>query len=224
MTTATAATIDEFDSFCFAQDHSLINPSTKAGRNLFKELTKILIEDKDRFKGHSTEVERFRKHLKEIQSRINVQDLLVFESTENNVMKRHDLAEAPEATSVAELHVHNRRIVWGFDGTAAVNWTTVKLGEQPRGTDDEKASLRRAIDLQARNQVIPKILEQSLDPDFLATLVKSQSNKEHLILSDSDNGRVDLVDGRGAVWPSGRQLCTLFLCSIGLKTRYLHPL
>ena len=101
MKTSTAATVDEFDSFCFMPDHSLINPLTKAGRTLFNDLSKYLVEEKDRFKGHSTEVECFRKHLKEIQSRCNVQDLLVFETKVNNVTKNHDLTEAPEATSVA---------------------------------------------------------------------------------------------------------------------------
>ena len=95
---ATAATVYEFDSFCFTPDHLLINPLTKAGQTLFKEVLKYSLEEKDQFKGHLTEVERFRKHLKEIQSRCNVQDLLVFETTVNNVTKKHNLAEAPEAT------------------------------------------------------------------------------------------------------------------------------
>ena len=80
-----------------------------------------------------------------------MQDLLVFETTVNNVTKKHDLAEAPKATSVAELHAHNQTTVWGFDGTAAQNMTTMKLAEQARGTDDEKESLRKAIDIRARN-------------------------------------------------------------------------
>ena len=74
-----------------------------------------------------TEVECFRKHLKEIQSRCNVQDLLVFETAVNNVTKKHDLTEALEANSVTELHRHNQTTMWGFDGTAAQNMTTVNL-------------------------------------------------------------------------------------------------
>ena len=177
MTTAPAATVNEFDSFCFAPDHSLINPSTKAGWILFKELSKYSIEEKDRFKGHLTEVEHFRKHLKEIQSICNVQDLLVFETTVNNVTKKHDLAEAPRTTSVAELHANNQRTVWGFHGTAAQNMTTVKLAEQVREMEDKKESLRKAINIRAKNQIICKFLDKSLDPDFLATLVKSRANK-----------------------------------------------
>ena len=119
MATATASTVDEFDSFCFTPGHLLINPSTKAGQTLFNDLLKYLIEEIDRFKGHSTEAECFRKHLKEIQSRCNVQDLLAFETKINNITKKHNLAEAPEATSVAVLHAHNQTTVWGFDGMEA---------------------------------------------------------------------------------------------------------
>ena len=201
MTTATAAAVDEFDSFCFTPDHSLINPSTKAGQTLFNDLSKYSIEEKDGFKGHSMEVENFRKYLKEIQSRCNVQDLLVFETTIHNVTKRHNLAEAPEATSVAELLTHNQMTVWGFNGTADQNKTTVKLADQAKSTEAKKQSLRNAIDIRARNQIIHKILAQSLDPDFLATLVKSKENREHLLLKDSDNGDMDLINGAGASLP-----------------------
>ena len=206
-TNPTAAAVDEFGSFCFAPDHSLINPSTKTGRTLFNDLSKYSIEEKDRFKGKSTEVERFRKHLKEIQSRCNVQDLLVFETTAGTVTKRHNLAEAPEATKIADLHMHNQTAVWGFDSTAAQNKTTVKLADQAKSTEAEKQMLRKAIDIRARNQIIRKILAQSLDPDFMATLVNSKENREHLVLKDSDNGNVDLIDGTVLLLLVARKIC-----------------
>ena len=108
---------------------------------------------------------------------------------------------------MAELHAHNQVTVWGFDGTAAENMTTVKLADQAKLTEDEKQSLRKAIDIRARNQIIHKILAQSLDPDFLATLVKSKENREHLLLSDLDNGGMDLIDRPVLLLLVARKIC-----------------
>ena len=86
VTNPSAVADDEFNSFCFTPDHLLINPLIKAGQTLFKDLSKYSIEEKDGFKDKSkdklTEVKHFRKHLKEIQSRCNIQDILVFETTD----------------------------------------------------------------------------------------------------------------------------------------------
>ena len=85
--------------------------------------------------------------------------------------------------------------------------TTVKLTDQAKLTEDKKQSLRKAIDIRARNQIICKILAQSLDPDFLATFVKSKENREHILLSDSDNGGVDLINGTVLLLLLARKIC-----------------
>ena len=95
-------------------------------------------------------------------------------------MKKHDLAEAPEATTIMGLHMHNQTTMWGFNGTAAQNMTTVKLVDQAKLTEAKQQRLRNAINICARNQIIHKILAQTLDPDFMPTLVKSKENRDHL--------------------------------------------
>ena len=84
--------------------------------------------------------------------------------------------------------MHNQEAVWGFNGTAAQNQTTVRLPDQAKLIEAEKQSLWNTINICARNQIIHKMFAQSLDPDFMATLVNSKENREHLVLKDSDNG------------------------------------
>ena len=83
----------------------------------------------------------------------------------------------------------------------------MKLVDHAKSTEAEKQSLRNAIDIRPRNQIIHKILAQSLDPDFLATLVKSKENKEHLLLKDSDNGGVDLINRTVLLLLVARKIC-----------------
>ena len=53
--------------------------------------------------------------------------------------KKHDLVEAPEATSIVELHMHNQTTVWGLNGMAAQNINIVKLADQTKSTEAKKS-------------------------------------------------------------------------------------
>ena len=105
------------------------------------------------------------------------------------------------------MHTPNQTMVWGFNGTTAQNMTTMKLTDQAKSTEAEKQRLRNAIHICARNQIICKILAQSLDPDFMATLVNSKENRKHLLLKDSDNGDVELIDRTVLLLLVTRKIC-----------------
>ena len=85
--------------------------------------------------------------------------------------------------------------------------TAMNLSDQVKLTEAKKQRMKNAIDIRARIQIICKILAQSLDPDFLATLVKSKENREHLLLKDADSGDVDLIEGTLLLYLDARKIC-----------------
>lgn len=183
---------DEFSSFCYATDKVLINPNTKEGKLLFNAQVKSDIKDDDRLKGRGTESEKFRMLVKTQQAKGNFADILTF--TDSNG-KNHDLANAPEFTSIDDLVAHNNKVIWGFGSTSASNETIVKLSDKPKGTADEKKALREIIDKRAKNQIIRKYLSNILDPNLYSTITGKVANKNTLLRVDTDNNDDIIIDG-----------------------------
>ena len=167
-TTTTTPTEDEFGSFSIATDKVLINPNTKSGKTLFDKLAKAEIKPGDRLKGKSSEGETFRKLIKSLQAKGNFENVLKFFDSNG---KKHDLANAPENTTIQEMIDYGNDNIWGFDTTSAATGTMTKLSDQAKSTDDEKKKLRNAIDIRAKNQILRTFISQILDPDFYSTLV-----------------------------------------------------
>ena len=109
---------DEFAVFNIAGDTNLINPGTKAGKILFDQLAKATIKPENRIKGMSSEGESFRILMKELAAKGNFKDILTFIDSDG---KKHDLANAPEFTSIEKLVDHNNRNVWNFKNNVVQN-------------------------------------------------------------------------------------------------------
>ena len=169
VSTTTTPKEDEFGSFSIATDKVLINPNTKVGKVLFDKLAKSDIKPDDRLKGKSSEGEKFRKLIKSLQAKGNFEGILTFIDSNG---KKHDLANAPENTSIAEMINHVNENVWNFDNTHAGTGTIIKLSDKPKTSDDDKKMLRAAIDIRAKNQILRTFISQILDPDFYSTLVR----------------------------------------------------
>ena len=206
---------DEFSSFCIAINKVLINPNTKAGRRLYEEISKSSIKDEDRLKGKGSEGEKYRRYLKEIQARGNFKDVLTF--TSNG--KTHDLANAPEITSIQELVDFNNTKTWNYGATDANQGEIVKLSDKPKSTDAEKQQLREAIDRRAKNQIIRVYLTKILDPDLYSTLIGKAANVPFLHRTDQDNNNDTVIDGTVLLLLVAKLICPSTIALIAnLKT------
>ena len=203
--TSTASTPrdEEFSSFCIAIDKVLINPNTKEGIKLYKDLSKTNISDEDRLEGKGSEGEKFRKHLKEIQTRGNFKDILTFEVNG----KVHDLANAPEITSIEELVEFNNSHTWNHLTDHAANGAIVKLSDKPKTSNAEKQHLRETIDRRAKNQIIRVFLNKILDPELYSTIIGKASNAEYLHRKDTDNNDDTIIDGAVLLLLVAQRIC-----------------
>ena len=204
VSTTTTPKEDEFGSFSIATDKVLINPNTKVGKVLFDKLAKSDIKPDDRLKGKSSEGEKFRKLIKSLQAKGNFEGILTFIDSNG---KKHDLANAPENTSIAEMINHVNENVWNFDNTHAGTGTIIKLSDKPKTSDDDKKMLRAAIDIRAKNQILRTFISQILDPDFYSTLVSKSTNQAKLIRIDTDNNRDKVIDGNILLLLIAVQIC-----------------
>ena len=202
--TTTTPKEDEFGSFSIATDKVLINPNTKSGNTLFDKLAKSDIKPNDRLKGKSSEGEKFRKLIKSLQAKGNFEGILTFIDLNG---KKHDLANAPENTSIDEMIDHVNEDVWNFDNTHAGTGAIIKLSDKPKTSDDKKKMLRAAIDIRAKNQILRTFISQILDPDFYSTLVSKYTNQAKLIRIDSDNNRDKVVVGNIFLLLIAVQIC-----------------
>lgn len=206
----TARSEDEFKSIIIAPDMKLINPGTKDGRILFDSFAKTDVKAEDKFKGRSSEIEAFRKTLKSISTKFNCGGVLKF----THAGKDHDLASAPERTTAAELFEYNKNSIWSFEGTIPIMSnvqgglsSAVSLHDKAKVTDDDKAILRKVIDIRARNQIILKIIKDSTDPDFLSTLLSKKANKKLLQWGNSDLLGNIIIDGSMLLLLISKQIC-----------------
>ena len=140
---------DEFATFSIASDTNLCNPATKSGKALFDQLSKSNIKPENRIKGMSSEGESFRSLMKELAARSDFKGILTFTDSSG---KKHDLANAPEFTSIEQIIEHNNKNVWSFNETTVSKGKIVPFKDQPRSSEDEKNALRKAIDKRAKNQ------------------------------------------------------------------------
>ena len=126
----------------------MINPGTKSVAP-FETFAKSDVKAEDKFKGRSSEVEAFRKTLNSIATNFNISNAMHF----THDGKDHDLANAPERTTIAELHDYNKSAIWSFNGIAPVNGSssTDLLHDKAKVNDDEKQKLCKQIDIHARN-------------------------------------------------------------------------
>ena len=157
-TTAAASRGEEgFKPFVIA-DKQLINPGTKSGRALLDTFAKSDVKVKDKSKGRLSEVEAFRKSLKSIATKLNKSNVMRF----THDGKDHDLANAPERRTIAELHNYNESAIWSFDGIARVNCSssTVSLHDKAKSVKDKKQKLRKQTNICAHNQIILKIIKE----------------------------------------------------------------
>ena len=204
-----ARTEDEFKTFMISPQMKLINPSLKEGRILFDSLAKTDVKPEDRFKGHSSEIEPFRKALKSISNKLNCKDVLTFSFNG----KEHDLASAPERTTVHELFEHNKENTWSFHGSNPVqnpldgSWSAVPLHDKAKVNEDDKLKLRKTIDIRSRNQIILKIIMDSTDPDFLSTLLSKKANKKLLQWKNLDLDGNTIIDGSMLLLLIAKQIC-----------------
>ena len=203
-TTTTTPTEDEFGSFSIATDKVLINPNTKSGKTLFDKLAKAEIKPEDRLKGKSSEGETFRKLIKSLQAKGNFENVLTFFDSNG---KKHDLANAPENTTIQEMIDYGNEKIWGFDTTSAATGTMIKLSDKAKSTDDEKKKLRNAIDIRAKNQILRTFISQILDPDFYSTLVTKSTNQGKLVRIDQDNNNDKVIDGNVLLLLIAVQIC-----------------
>ena len=159
-------------------------------------------------KGKSSEGEKFRKLIKSLQAKGNFEGILTFIDLNG---KKHDLANAPENTSIDEMIDHVNEDVWNFDNTHAGTGAIIKLSDKPKTSDDKKKMLRAAIDIRAKNQILRTFISQILDPDFYSTLVSKYTNQAKLIRIDSDNNRDKVVDGNILLLLIAVQICPFML-------------
>jgi len=195
---------DEFGSFSIATDKVLINPNTKAGKTLFDKLAKSDIKPEDRLKGKSSEGETFRKLLKSLQAKGNFDGILTFIDSNG---KKHDLANAPENTTIDEMIDYADKSIWNFDGVAATTGQIIKLSDKPKASDGDKEKLRAAIDIRAKNQIVRTFISQILDPDFYSTLVTKSTNQGRLVRVDMDNNSDKVIDGNILLLLIATQIC-----------------
>ena len=194
---------DEFSSFSIAIDKVLINPNTKVGRHLYEAYSKSSIKDEDRLKGKGSEGETFRRLLKELQARGNFKDILTFAVNGKN----HDLANAPEVTSIQELVDYNSTTTWSHDSVAATQGEIIKLSDKAKQTDAEKQELRISFDRRAKNQIVRVYLSKILDPDLYTTLVGKSANAPHLHRKDQDNADDTVIDGTVLLLLVSKMIC-----------------
>ena len=202
-TTTATPREEEFGSFSIAVDKVLINPNTKAGKRLYEDLCKSSIKDEDRLKGKGTEGEKFRRYLKELQNRGNFKDVLTF--TANG--KDHDLANAPEITSIDELVNYNNTKTWSHNSVASAQGHMVKLSDKAKTSKEEKEQLRKSIDLRAKNQIIRVYLSNILDPDTYTTIVSKVANAQYLHRIDKDNNDDVVIDGTVLLLLVSKTIC-----------------
>ena len=113
-------------------------------------------------------------------------------------------------TTTDHLKENNDDVVWGYKATNEKkdpNGTMVELSSKPKGTDVEKESLRKAIDIRARNQVVRAILAEALDPDFYTTTITKATNQALLLVTDPDNFNKPLIDGTMLLLLIAKQIC-----------------
>ena len=195
---------DEFSSFTFAVDKVLINPNTKKGRYLYEEQSKCTIKDADRLKGKGSEGETFRRYLKALQTRGNFTDVLTFIDATG---KKHDLANAPEVTSIDELVAHNNHNTWNYKNEVANDGEIVKLSDKDKTDDDDKQVLREIIDRRAKNQIVRVYLNKILDPDLYSMIVGKVSNWPALNRKDEDNNDDIVIDGTVLLLMVSKLIC-----------------
>ncbi len=194
---------DEFDSFASSPSSVLINPTTKLGLDLFRKASELTITPDQRLTGADNEQERLFEFSKDLLSRINVQGVLSF----SHSGKDHDIINAPENTSLDELLAYSNDVIFGYDGTSTTDGEMIRFSQQPRGTDDEKQKLRKAIDLRARNQVIFAYCSKMISPTWLSTLINNPANRKYLIRKDHDSTKPTFIDGAAILLLIFKQIC-----------------
>ena len=95
----------------------------KAGRILFDSFAKTDVKANDKFKGCSSVIAAFLKTLKSVSTKFNVSGVLKF----SHNGKDHDLASAPERTTVQELFEYNKGSIWSFDSIVSVDSIPINL-------------------------------------------------------------------------------------------------
>ena len=155
--------------------------------------------------GKGSEGEKFRKFLKEIQTRGNFKDILTFEFNG----KEHDLANAPELTSIDELVEFNKSHTWHHRTDHANQVEIFKLSDKPKSSEEEKQHLRETIDRRAKNQVLQVYLNKILDPELYSTIIGKAPNAESLRRKDTDNNDDIIIDGAVLLLLVAQRICPL---------------